>query len=78
MARNAKILMLQGKFSDCVPVARAAIDAARRANEIEAASIALNSLGVSLIQIGDTDEGRERLREAIRQADTSGTRRPPT
>ena len=27
--------------------------------------IALNALGVSLIQIGDIDEGRERLREAI-------------
>ena len=36
LARNAKVLMLQGALRECVPAAREAIDVARRAQEREA------------------------------------------
>jgi len=70
MARNAKLMMLQGKFQQAVPAARDALEAARRASEVDAAGIALNALGFSLIQNGEVDEGRARLREAIAIAES--------
>ncbi len=72
LARNAKVLMLQGRFRECVPAAREAIDVARRAQEREAEVVALNALGVALTQTGAVDEGRATLREAIGLSESPG------
>ena len=72
LARNAKLLMLQGRFRECVPAAREAIDVARRAQEREAEVVALNALGVALTQTGAVDEGRATLREAIGLSESPG------
>ena len=63
-SRQAKIAMLQGRFSEVLPAARAALAAATDADAGPRAD-ALNAMGLSLILLGDVEEGSDCLREAI-------------
>ena len=63
-SRQAKIAMLQGRFSEVLPAARAALAAATDADAGPRAD-ALNAMGLSLILLGDVEEGSACLREAI-------------
>ena len=56
--------MLQGRFSEVLPSARAALAAATEADAGPRAD-ALNAMGLSLILLGDVEEGSASLREAI-------------
>jgi DNA-binding CsgD family transcriptional regulator/tetratricopeptide (TPR) repeat protein len=56
--------MLQGRFSEVLPSARAALAAATEADAGPRAD-ALNAMGLALILLGDVEEGSARLREAI-------------
>ena len=64
LARQAKIAMLQGRFSEVLPAARAALAAATEADAGPRAD-ALNAMGLALVLLGDVDDGQARLREAI-------------
>jgi DNA-binding CsgD family transcriptional regulator len=63
-SRQAKIAMLQGRFSEVLPAARAALAAA---SEVDAGprADALNAMGLSLVLLGEVEEGSANLREAI-------------
>lgn len=63
-SRQAKIAMLQGRFSEVLPAARAALAAATEADAGPRAD-ALNAMGLSLVLLGEVEEGRANLREAI-------------
>ncbi len=63
-SRQAKIAMLQGRFSEVLPAARAALAAATDSDAGPRAD-ALNAMGLSLILLGDVEEGSDCLREAI-------------
>jgi DNA-binding CsgD family transcriptional regulator/tetratricopeptide (TPR) repeat protein len=65
LARQAKIAMLQGRFSEVLPFARAALEAGEHAGADGPRADALNAMGCSLIMLGEVDEGSARLREAI-------------
>ena len=64
LSRQAKIAMLQGRFSEVLPSARAALEAATEADAGPRAD-ALNAMGLALVLLGDVEEGSDRLREAI-------------
>ena len=64
LSRQAKIAMLQGRFSEVLPSARAALAAATEADAGPRAD-ALNAMGLSLILLGEVEEGSADLREAI-------------
>ena len=64
LSRQAKIAMLQGRFSEVLPSARAALAAATEADAGPRAD-ALNAMGLSLILLGEVEEGSANLREAI-------------
>jgi DNA-binding CsgD family transcriptional regulator/tetratricopeptide (TPR) repeat protein len=68
LAWNAKALMLEGRYGESQPVAREAIEVARRAGDSKSLGDALNALGTSLISNGDVEEGVSALREAIATA----------
>ena len=63
-SRQAKIAMLQGRFSEVLPAARAALAAASDSDAGPRAD-ALNAMGLSLILLGEVEEGSDSLREAI-------------
>src|SRR4051812_20204303 len=65
LARQAKMAMLQGRFTEALPAAEAAFGAARHANADGPLADALNAIGHSQILLGDAEEGSARLREAI-------------
>ena len=65
LARQAKRLMLQGRFSEALPAAEAAFGAARVAGAEGARADALNAMGHSQILLGEVQDGSARLREAI-------------
>ena len=64
LSRQAKIAMQQGRFSEVLPSARAALEAAAETDAGPRAD-ALNAMGLSLILLGDVEEGSANLREAI-------------
>jgi DNA-binding CsgD family transcriptional regulator/tetratricopeptide (TPR) repeat protein len=65
LSRQAKIAMLRGRFSDVVPAARAALDAAIQAGATGPQADALNVMGIAAMMLGDVEQGRASLREAI-------------
>ena len=65
LSRQAKIAMLRGRFSDVLPAARAALDAAIQAGATGPQADALNVMGIAAMMLGDVEEGRASLREAI-------------
>jgi ATP/maltotriose-dependent transcriptional regulator MalT len=65
LARQAKMAMLQGRFSEALPAAEAAFGAARHAGADGPKADALNAMGHSLILLGQVEDGTARLREAI-------------
>lgn len=65
LAREARIAMLQGRYTDALPIAREAVEVATQAGVLIPRSSALNALGVSLVSLGQVDEGVASLREAI-------------
>ena len=64
LSRQAKIAMLQGRFSEVLPSAEAALAAATDADAGPRAD-ALNAMGLALVLLGEVEEGSARLREAI-------------
>ncbi len=73
LSRQAKIAMLQGRFSEVLPPARAALAAATDADAGPRAD-ALNAMGLSLVLLGDVEEGSASLREAIAVSPVGGER----
>ncbi len=71
LAWTAKALMLESRYVETIPAARAAIETARVAGDAVAVSRALNALGVALIVEGELDEGTCALREAIAVAEAA-------
>jgi DNA-binding CsgD family transcriptional regulator/tetratricopeptide (TPR) repeat protein len=65
LSRQAKIAMLQGRFSEVLPFARAALEAGTQANADGPRADALNTMGLALVLLGEVEEGSARLREAI-------------
>jgi predicted ATPase/DNA-binding CsgD family transcriptional regulator len=65
LARRASFLMLRGRHRSAIEAARAALPVAEAAGEPGAQSRALNSLGSSLMSLGEVDEGAAQLRAAI-------------
>ncbi len=65
LSRQAKIAMLQGRFSEVLPFARAALEAATEANASGPRADALNAMGLALVLLGDVEAGSANLREAI-------------
>ncbi|HYM57366.1 MAG TPA: AAA family ATPase [Solirubrobacteraceae bacterium] len=65
LSRQAKIAMLQGRFSEVLPFAQAALEAATDAGANGPRADALNAMGLSLVLLGDVEEGSAHLREAI-------------
>src|SRR6185436_12260100 len=65
LARQAKMAMLQGRFSEALPAAEAAFGAARHADADGPLADALNAMGHSQILLGEVEDGTARLREAI-------------
>ena len=68
LAWNAKACMLQGRYGECLPIAREAIEVARRAGDAKSLGDALNAMGTSLISTGEIEEGAALLLEAIETA----------
>ena len=69
----AKTRVLQGKFRDAADVARECFDVARTVGDRVAEVKALDALGTALISLGETDEGRSNMREAIAMALADGS-----
>jgi predicted ATPase/DNA-binding CsgD family transcriptional regulator len=65
LARRSSFLMLRGRHRSAIEAARAALPVAEAAGEPGAQSRALNSLGSSLMSLGEVDEGAAQLRAAI-------------
>ncbi len=65
LSRQAKIAMLQGRFSEVLPFARAALEAATKAGADGPRADALNTMGLALVLLGEVEEGSARLHEAI-------------
>ena len=65
LAREAKLAMLQGRFSESIPVAESAVAVAESVGDVTSRALALNAMGTSLIQLGQITEGSERLRASI-------------
>jgi DNA-binding CsgD family transcriptional regulator/tetratricopeptide (TPR) repeat protein len=65
LSRQAKVAMLQGRFSEVLLTARAALDAAIQAGAVGPRADALNVMGLAAMMLGDIEEGRASLREAI-------------
>jgi ATP/maltotriose-dependent transcriptional regulator MalT len=75
LALRAKRLMVQSRYRAALGVARRALQEeaglpGNGGSDVEAA--ALNALGVSLIALGDLDEGRAALRRAVAMAREAG------
>jgi DNA-binding CsgD family transcriptional regulator len=70
LARRASFLMLRGRHRSAIEAARAALPVAEAAGEPGAQSRALNSLGTSLMSLGEVDEGAAQLRAAIDLAES--------
>jgi ATP/maltotriose-dependent transcriptional regulator MalT len=68
----AKTRVLQGKFRDAADVAREALEVARTAGDRGGEVSALDALGLALIALGEIDEGRAHMREAIAMARADG------
>jgi DNA-binding CsgD family transcriptional regulator/tetratricopeptide (TPR) repeat protein len=68
LAWRAKVLMLQSRYSEAIPAAHEAVAVARAAGNAAAESRALNAAGVSLMAIGEREEGRAMLVEALELA----------
>jgi ATP/maltotriose-dependent transcriptional regulator MalT len=68
----AKTRVLQGKYRDAVEVAREGLDVARTIGDRNAEVRALDALGLALITLGEIDEGRSCMREAIAMARADG------
>jgi DNA-binding NarL/FixJ family response regulator len=68
----AKTRMLQGKFRDAAEVAREALEVARTVGERGEEVRAQDALGHALIALGDVDEGRSCMLEAIEMARAEG------
>ncbi|HXS45264.1 MAG TPA: response regulator transcription factor, partial [Solirubrobacteraceae bacterium] len=71
----AKTRMLQGRYREAVDEAQRALAVADAAGDRSAASGALNALGISLMQLGETERGAACLRDAkdaARAADRLG------
>ena len=68
----AKTRVLQGKYRDAVEVAREGLDVARTIGDRGAEVRALDALGLALVTLGEIDEGRSRMREAIAMARADG------
>jgi ATP/maltotriose-dependent transcriptional regulator MalT len=69
----AKTRVLQGKFRDAVDVAREGFEVARAVGDRGAEVRALDALGLALITLGDVDEGRSYMRQAIAMARADGS-----
>ena len=65
LSREAKIAMLQGRYSEVLPTARTALDAAIRAGADGPRADALNVMGLAAVMLGDVEQGSASLREAI-------------
>src|SRR4051812_35864452 len=65
LSRQAKIAMLQGRFSEVLPFAEAAVEAAAQAGADGPRADALNAMGLALMMQGEVDEGVETMHEAI-------------
>jgi DNA-binding CsgD family transcriptional regulator/tetratricopeptide (TPR) repeat protein len=61
----AKTRLLQGKFRDAAEVAREGLEVAQTVGDRGAEVSALDALGTALINLGDIDEGRSFMRDAI-------------
>jgi DNA-binding CsgD family transcriptional regulator/tetratricopeptide (TPR) repeat protein len=61
----AKVRMLQGRYGEAAAEAEGALAAAAEAGDDSVTSTALNTLGVSLMAVGDTERGAGYVREAI-------------
>jgi len=73
LAAGARARMLQARYADAAERARTALDAARQLEGARAIELrALNSLGVTLIGLGDFDAGSAALREALARSDMPG------
>jgi ATP/maltotriose-dependent transcriptional regulator MalT len=68
----AKTRALQGKFRNAAEVASEALEVARAAGDRAAEVDALDALGLAQIHLGEIDEGRAHLREAIALAGALG------
>ena len=80
LARQAKIAMLQGRFSEVLPAAEAAIGAARHADADGPLADALNAMGYSLILLGEVEDGQRPAargdRDLARAASSAPARGP--
>src|SRR5215212_8378364 len=65
LSRQARIAMLQGRFSEVLPFAEAAVEAATQAGADGPRADALNAMGLALMMLGEVEEGVESLHEAI-------------
>lgn len=68
----AKTRVLQGKLRDAADVAREGFDVARAVGDRFAEVRALDALGLALITLGEIDEGRSCMLEAIAMARADG------
>jgi ATP/maltotriose-dependent transcriptional regulator MalT len=74
LARQAKTAMLQSRYTEALPMARTALDVATRAGADGPRSDALNAMGLSMVMLGEIDEGTAHLREAIAISSRGGER----
>jgi tetratricopeptide (TPR) repeat protein len=70
---RAKTLMLRGKLTNAITVARETLAVADALGDQELRARALNSLGGALMGLGDVDEGAAALREALALAQDGGS-----
>src|SRR3954471_21611040 len=70
--RYATNLMLSGRYRRAAELAEAALADARSFGQRALESRALNTLGMSRVQLGELDEGLAQLREAVELADWVG------
>ncbi|HEX6714337.1 MAG TPA: AAA family ATPase, partial [Thermoleophilaceae bacterium] len=68
----AKTRVLQGKFRDAAEVAMDALEVARTVGDRGSEVAALDALGLAEITLGDVEEGRGHLRDAIEMARVDG------
>jgi ATP/maltotriose-dependent transcriptional regulator MalT len=68
----AKTRVLQGKYRDAAEVAHEAFDVGRAVGDRGAEVRALDALGLALITLGEIDDGRAFMREAIAMARADG------
>jgi ATP/maltotriose-dependent transcriptional regulator MalT len=73
LSGQAKSLMLRGKLTDAVVVARETLALTDHVCDGRVRSRALNALGTSLMGLGHVDEGAATLREALELAHAEGS-----